>query len=138
MTSSKDNKYFHVAGVPVWRATGGAVNTCASLDWVRGLAAHLWYLTHPLSSIPDALHEFELAWRGTGPSGPYATPPGPEWAGPGELGVAPASEDIRYLLLRLYCDRSTGLEALCDPSSHTEDALDLRMGWFVFRVLEVT
>ena len=105
---------------------------------MRGLAAHLWYLTHPLSSIPDALHEFELAWRGTGPSGPYATPPGPEWAGPGELGVAPASEDIRYLLLRLYCDRSTGLEALCDPSSHTEDALDLRMGWFVFRVLEVT
>ena len=115
----------------------GAVNTCSELDWVRSLAAHLWYLTHPLSSIPDALHEFELAWRGTGPSGHYATGPGPEYAGSPVLGQAPATQDIRYLLLRLYCDRSTGMEAVCDPSSHTGDAMDLRMGWFVFRVLEV-
>ena len=115
----------------------GAVNTCSELDWVRSLAAHLWYLTHPLSSIADALHEFELGWRGSGPSGHYATGPGPEYAGSPVLGQAPATQDIRYLLLRLYCDRSTGMEAVCDPSSHTGDAMDLRMGWFVFRVLEV-
>jgi len=129
--------YSLIAGVPVWPATVGAVNTCSELDWVRSLAAHLWYLTHPLSSIADALHEFELAWRGTGPSGHYATGPGPEYAGSPVLGQAPATQDIRYLLLRLYCDRSTGMESVCDPSSHTGDAMDLRMGWFVFRVLEV-
>lgn len=29
------------------------------------------------------------------------------------------------------------MEELCDPSSHTKDRMDLRMGWFVWRVLEV-
>ena len=47
------------------------------------------------------------------------------------------TQDIRYLLLRLYCDRSTGMEQLCDPSSHTRDRMDVRMTWFVFRVLEI-
>ena len=72
------------------RATVGAVNTCSELDWVRSLAAHLWYLTHPLSSIPDAIHEYELAWRGTGPSGHYAKGPGPKYAESPVLGQARA------------------------------------------------
>ena len=53
------------------------------------------------------------------------------------LGSQPPTLDLRYLLLRLYCDRSTGLEELCDPASHTRDRLDCRLGWFVLRVLEV-
>ena len=26
---------------------------------------------------------------------------------------------------------------MCDPSSHTRDRMDVRMTWFVFRVLEI-
>ena len=111
----------HISGCPVWRGSSGAVNTCAQLEWVRGLAAHLWYLTHPLASLPDALHQFELAWRGKSDAGFYCAGPGPEYDACPELGQLPQHQDIRYLLLRLYCDRSTGLEELCDPSSNTSD-----------------
>ena len=72
--------FLRIIGSPVWSSTSGPVNTCADLDWIRGLAAHLWYLTHPLSSLPDALHQFELAWRGTGPAGPYSSGPSPDYA----------------------------------------------------------
>ena len=122
------------AGCPVWRASGGPVNTCSELDWVRSLAAHLWYLTHPLASVPDALHQFEVAWRGAGPEGSYCSAPAPEYCGDT---ADTAHQDIRYQLLRLYCDRSTALEAVCDPSSHTRDPLDTRVSWLVLRVLEV-
>ena len=115
------------AGCPVWRASGGPVNTCSELDWVRSLAAHLWYLSHPLASVPDALHQFEVAWRGAGPEGSYCSAPAPEYSGDT---ADTAHQDIRYQLLRLYCDRSTALEAVCDPSSHT------RVSWLVLRVLE--
>ena len=128
-----------IAGCPVWGSSSGPVNTCSQLDWPRSLAGQLWYLTHPLASIPDALHEYELAWKGTGPHGPYCTGPAPEYCQSAGtvLGSQPASLDLRYLLLRLYCDRSTGLEELCDPASHTADRMDARLGWFVLRVLEV-
>ena len=126
-----------IAGCPVWGSSSGPVNTCSQLDWPRSLAAQLWYLTHPLASIPDALHQFELSWRGTGPHGPYCSGPAPDYSGVRVLGSQPATLDLRYLLLRLYCDRSTGLEELCDPASHTQDRLDCRLGWFVLRVLEV-
>ena len=126
-----------IAGCPVWGSTSGPVNTCSSLEWPRSLAAQLWYLTHPLASIPDALHQFELSWRGTGPHGPYCSAPAPQYSGVTVLGSQPPTLDLRYLLLRLYCDRSTGLEELCDPASHTQDRLDCRLGWFVLRVLEV-
>ena len=128
-----------ISGCPVWSSSSGPVNTCEGLDWPRSVASQLWYLTHPLASIPDAVHQFELAWRGTGPHGPYCTGPAPDYCSPAGtvLGSQPTSLDLRYLLLRLYCDRSTGLEELCDPSSHTEDRMDARIGWFVLRVLEV-
>ena len=129
--------YSLIAGCPVWSASSGPVNTCQDLDWPRSLACHLWYLTHPLASIPDALHQFEVAWRGCGPSGPYCSGPGPDYAETPDIGQPSVTQDIRYLLLRLYCDRSTGMEQLCDPSSHTRDRMDVRMTWFVFRVLEI-
>jgi nuclear pore complex protein Nup98-Nup96 len=126
-----------VADCPVWSSTRGPVNTCSSLDWVRALACHLWYLTHPLASTADALHQFEIAWRGVGADGPYCTAPAPSYLGQGVLGQAPLATDIRYQLLRLYCDRSTSMENMLDPSSHTGDKLDSRMGWLVGRVVGV-
>jgi len=127
-----------VADSPVWVSTTGPVNTCSDLDWPRALASHLWYLTHPLSSVGDALHEFELAWRGTGPHGPYCSAPAPAYLGEqGVIGQPALATDLRYQLLRLYCDRSTAIEQLVDPSSHTGDRLDSRLGWLVARVVEV-
>ena len=114
------------------------MNTCSALDWPRALACHLWYLTHPLSSVGDALHQFELAWRGTGPHGPYCSAPAPAYLGEqGVIGQPALATDLRYQLLRLYCDRSTAIEQLVDPASHTGDRLDSRLGWLVARVLEV-
>ena len=122
----------------MWSSTSGPVNTCSGLDWPRALASHLWYLTHPISSVADAVHEFELAWRGNGPQGPYCKAPAPSYLGENRImGQIPAAMDLRYQLLRLYCDRSTALEDLLDPSSYTGDRLDSRLTWLVSRVLGV-
>jgi len=127
-----------VADTPVWSSTSGPINTCEDQNWPQAFANHLWYLTHPLSSIGDALHQFELAWKGTGPHGPYCCPPAPNYlADKTVIGQQLASSDLRYQLLRLYCDRSTAMEKILDPSSHTGDVLDSRLGWFVLRVLEI-
>ena len=112
----------------MWVSSGGPVNTCSQLDWPRALAAHLWYLTHPLASVADVLHQFELGWRGSGPHGPYCAAPTPEHSA--------AARDLRYQLLRLYCDRASGLEQLLDPTSHTADPLDWRVSWLLARVLQ--
>ena len=57
--------------------------------------------------------------------------------GQGVIGQPALAIDLRYQLLRLYCDRSTAIEKLVDPSSHTGDRLDSRLGWQVARVVEV-
>jgi len=117
-----------VAGSPVWEGTKGRVNSCKGLEWKRALASHLWYLTHPLSSVGDALHQFRLAWEG---SAEYCQPPRPDYPG-AEQGHA---LDLCYLLIKLYTDRSTTLEDLLNPASHAPDQLDYRLSWFVHRVL---
>ena len=106
------------------------MNTCSELDWPRALASHLWYITHPLSSVWDALHDFELAWRGTGPHAPYCSAPAPAYLEEQVVIGQPAlATDLKYQLLRLYCDKSTAIEQLVDPSSPTWDRLDSRLGW---------
>jgi nuclear pore complex protein Nup98-Nup96 len=124
--------YSLVAGRPVWEGTGPPINTCSGLDWRRALAAHLWYLTHPLASVGDALHQFAEAWGGEGPYGQYCAPPRPAHSGT-EAGPS----DLCYQLVRLYTDRSAGLEVLLAPASHTPDPLDYRLSWFLHRVLTV-
>ena len=102
------------------------MSTCSDLDWPRALASHLWYLTHPLSSVGDALHEFELAWRGTGPHGLYCSASA-NLGAQGVIGQPALATDLQYQVLRLYCDRSTGaIEQLVDPSSHTGDNRQLK------------
>ena len=86
------------------------------------------YLTHPLSSVGDALHQFRLAWEG---SAEYCQPPRPDYPG-ADQGHA---LDLCYLLIKLYTDRSTTLEDLLNPASHAPDQLDYRLSWFVHRVL---
>ena len=123
--------YSLVAGCPVWSGSGASpVNTCSGLEWRRALAQHLWYLSHPLASVGDALHQFAAAWRGEGEHGAYCSAPRPEYCeGEGE------AADLCYLLVRLYTDRSTSLEQLLGPASHTPDPLDYRLSWLLHRVL---
>ena len=93
-------------------------------------------MTHPLSSVGDALHQFELAWRGTGLHGPYCSATAPAYLGEqGVIGHPALATYLRYQLLRLYCDRSTAIVPLVDPVSHTGDRLDSWLGWLVARVL---
>jgi len=126
--------YSLVAGCPVWVGTASTINTCDGLDWRRSLASHLWYLTHPLASVGDALYQFSRAWKGESEHGQYCSAPSPaHWEGPGADGPS----DLCYQLVRLYTDRSTGLEELLSPASHTADQLDYRLTWFVYRVLTV-
>ena len=117
-----------VAGSPVWEGTKGRVNSCQGLEWKRALASHLWYMTHPLSSVGDALHQFRLAWEG---SSEYCQPPRPDYPGADQGDAL----DLCYLLIKLYTDRSTTLEDLLNPASHAPDQLDYRLSWFVHRVL---
>jgi hypothetical protein len=93
---------FTLPDCPVGVSTTGPVNTCSDLDWPMSMASHLWYLTNPLSSVGDALHEFGLA---------CFCPSGISCSG--------------------YFDRSTDIEQLVDPSSHTGNRLDSRLGWLV-------
>ena len=67
--------YSLVAGTPVWNNSSGPVNTCHLLHWKRSLACHLWYLTHPLASVADALHHFDKAWVGDNPHACTASSP---------------------------------------------------------------
>ena len=121
--------YSLAAGLPVWGGSGGQVNTCEGLEWRRALAQHLWYLAHPVASVGDALHQFRAAWEGGGAEGQYCEAPRPSHA-EGE-----GATDLCYLLLRLYTDRSTSLEELLSPATHTGDRLDYRLSWFVHQVL---
>lgn len=121
--------YSLAAGLPVWGGSGGQVNTCEGLEWRRALAQHLWYLAHPVASVGDALHQFRAAWEGGGAEGQYCEAPRPSYA-EGE-----GATDLCYLLLRLYTDRSTSLEELLSPATHTGDRLDYRLSWFVHQVL---
>ena len=41
--------------------------------------------------------------------------------------------DLKYHLIKIYTDRSHSLEATLTPSSHTDDPLDFRMSWFIYR-----
>ena len=134
MSPSRLALYSLVAGCPVWPASGDQVNTCQGLDWRRALAAHLWYLSHPLASVGDALHQFSEAWEGEGAQGRYCSAPRPEYCSGEEEG---GPLDLCYQLVRLYTDRSSGLERLLSPASHTADQLDYRLAWFLHRVLTV-
>ena len=117
----------------MWLSTNGAVNTYKSLDWKRAFAAHLWYLTHPLSSVSDALYHFEKAFLGTSAHGVYAAAPKPCYLEEDKpvviAGVEPDSclpQDVKYHLLKLYSDRSHSMEKMLNSSSHTPDQLDCR------------
>lgn len=50
-----------LAGIPLWEASSGQINTCAKMDWIKALAHHLWYIISPVGSVTDALLEYEIA-----------------------------------------------------------------------------
>ena len=67
------------------------------------------YLTHPLSSISDALASYDAAWRG---SEAYAARPEPRYSEEAEGTVEEEEEggsrrplDLKYHLIKLYADR---------------------------------
>jgi len=126
-----------VAGRPVQQGTNETVNTCAELDWERSLAAHLWYLNHPVASISDTLASFEAAWQGpqaysARPEPAYSERTNGNWEEEGEGGTQPL--DLKYHLIKLYSDRSHRLESVLAPTTHTADQLDYRTSWLVARV----
>jgi len=129
------NLYSVVAGQPVHQGTDDIVNTCNKLDWQRSLAHHLWYLTHPISSISDTLAAYDAAWTG---DMPYSARPEPSYsedaAGSLETG-GNRPLDIKYQLIKLYADRSHRLERMLAPTTHTPDQLDFRASWLLYRVL---
>jgi len=127
-----------VAGQPVHQGWNANVNTCSRLDWQTSLANHLWFLTHPLSSVSDTLRAFDAAWQG---EHAYSSLPHPKYLEDPEGSVEPGNTnssplDIKYHLIKLYSDRSHKLESVLSPTSHTSDLLDFRKSWLIYRVLE--
>lgn len=124
-----------LAGAPVWHGSDGrSVNVCAGLDWKRSLALHFWFLSSPVASVGDAFAAYEAAFDPPGEQGdaePYAHCPNPEYD---DLELE--ARDVKFHLLKLYTKRSHALEQLLCPSTHTADALDHRLSWFLGQALQ--
>lgn len=129
--------YALMAGVSVWSGSDPAttdVNVCQGLDWKRAFAAHLWYLTSPVSSIGDAFAAYEQAFQG---DEAYAVAPEPEYRQHhGDDFHAEKSRDIKYHLLKLYSDRSHSMESILTPTTYTPDHLDHQVSWLLGQVLQ--
>ncbi|XP_023336271.1 nuclear pore complex protein Nup98-Nup96 [Eurytemora carolleeae] len=125
-----------VAGQPIQLGTMETLNTCSNLDWQRSMAVHLWYLTHPVSSISDTLEVYEAAWRGTQP---YSSRPEPAYSEEPQGNIdgedGGKALDLKYHLIKLYSDRSHKLESVLAPTTHTANQLDFSSSWFIYRVL---
>lgn len=44
--------------------------------------------------------------------------------------------DIRFHLLKLFSKKSHSMEAILNPATHTSDALDYRLSWLLYQVLQ--
>ncbi|XP_052868912.1 nuclear pore complex protein Nup98-Nup96 [Anopheles cruzii] len=128
--------FMAIAGVPVMSSSHGAINLFESVDWMKSLAMHLWYLSTPTASITDALIGYEHSFESTDY---YTLPPVPPYtrrfqpnAGSGDRAV----RDVRFHLLKLYSRRSHPLEPLLNPASHTADPTDYRLSWLLLQALE--
>jgi len=127
--------YSLVAGQPVQTGGRELVNTVSGVDWQRSLAHHLWYLCSGVSSVGDAVHRYDEAWTS---AQPYTARPQPSYNEDMEGSLEDGSGgplDLKYHLIKIYTDRSHSLEATLTPSSHTDDPLDFRMSWFIYRIL---
>jgi len=129
--------YALISGTPVWwKSENSKINTLNDLDWKRAFAVSLWFLSTPSSSIADALAEYETAFLGHPQYGKYAVSPRPTYEVDTQVSARISeNHDIKFHLLKLYSDRSHGLENIITPATYTNDQLDHRLGWFVGQVL---
>ncbi|XP_026470889.1 nuclear pore complex protein Nup98-Nup96-like [Ctenocephalides felis] len=129
-----------VAGIPVFESTHGMINICEGLDWKRSLAVHLWYISMPTASIADCLQLYEKAFKLDDPDvdlKPYACSPDPPYHCCTNVGQERKSiQDLCFHLLKLNTCHSHTLESLLNPATHTPDALDYRLSWFLQQTLK--
>ncbi|ETN61956.1 nuclear pore complex protein nup98 [Anopheles darlingi] len=126
--------FMAIAGIPVMSSFHGAINLFENVDWLKALAMHLWYLAAPTASITDALLGYEQSYE----SDDYFTlPPVPPYARRYPTStVSRPIRDVRFQLLKLYSRRTTPLEPLLNPASHSADPMDYRLSWLLLQSLE--
>lgn len=125
--------YMLVAGTPLLTSTHGLINVFSDVDWVTGLAIHLWYLCSPTLSVTDALVNYEQDFLHVDE---IVAAPSPPYASEYRIQSGNPIQDIRFHLLKLYSKRSHRLEALLNPATHTADPMDFRLSWFLLQTLK--
>lgn len=134
------------------------------LDWLRAFALHLWYRaprpdqpqpsTEPLPGVLASYTHSMNAGRASAPLPPYVTdlPANlqqeaararfaaeqltPQPSQIEELFRSRGAFDTQYLLLALYADPAFPLSRVVSPLGHTARALDSRLSWLLFSVLQ--
>ncbi|KAF4533303.1 hypothetical protein B566_EDAN004424 [Ephemera danica] len=116
------------AGLPLLPLEkGDTLNALQGLDWITCLAVHFWYLCSPGASIPDIVNRYEEAFSD---ESAYAATPVPP-------GGSEETLDARFHLLKLFNQRTYGLEQLLRVESHFPDhPLDTSLSWLLLVLLD--
>lgn len=115
--------YMVLAGCPVNRD----VNICEGLSWQKAVALHLWYLTSSTQSLNEAVSMYEQSFKSHVGYSNHPTPP------------YPGAEnylhyDIEFHLMKLYANNTNSLEEILNTFTHTPDATDYRLSWFLLHM----
>ncbi|XP_064636233.1 nuclear pore complex protein Nup98-Nup96-like isoform X2 [Lineus longissimus] len=136
--------YALLASCMVWDTSALTVNVCEDMDWKRALAIHLWYHCVPTSTISDAVHEYDCAFKGKRQTS-YCGPPHPPYLEKFKDNVNSVESradrrtvirDCCYHILKLYGQRSHRLERILAPTTSTPSHLDHRLSWHLANVLQ--
>lgn len=122
-----------IAGVSVMEGPkSSTINIFEGLDWLKCLALQLWYLSSPTSSINDVLLSYEKLFNDSNFEIAAPVPPYVERFDQKDVKY----QDMRFLLLKLYCQRSQSLETLLHTAGYTSDDMDYRLAFLICQSLE--
>ncbi|XP_063929550.1 nuclear pore complex protein Nup98-Nup96-like isoform X2 [Zophobas morio] len=115
--------YLLLAGIP----TRETINTCDDLNWMRSFGLHLWYIAPAAAPIDVAFNLYKKAFV----ESEYACKPIPPYC---ESQSQTSQFDLLYHILALYVDGTYQLCNVLHPETHTENAMDYRLSWFILQL----
>lgn len=122
-----------IAGVSVMEGPkSNTINIFEGLDWLKCFALQLWYLSSPTSSINDILLSYEKLFNDSNFEIAAPVPPYIERFDQKDFKY----QDMRFLLLKLYCQRSQSLESLLHTAGYTSDDMDYRLAFLICQTLD--
>lgn len=122
-----------IAGVSLMEGPESSqINIFEGLDWLKCLALQLWYLSSPTSSISDIVLSYESLFSDFNIDISAPVPPYIQRFDQRDFKY----KDIRFLLLKLYCQRSQSLDSLLHTAGYTSDDMDYRLSFLICQTLE--